>query len=217
METVEEIKLIDENLINELNNVASNKLEYWDIRCSVNKGMSLDFTDQKSKEISRNLVSSKEFVAVSTIMMYLSLPHEVDTSEAMLCAWQLGKTIAAPKISWQQRHMIPVEIKALDTGFSTEYGGLRNPVKGVPIPFEEIGLVITPGLGFDKSGNRLGRGGSYYDRFFSHPKLKAIKCGLAFSEQLIDEVPTDSHDVPLDMLVTDKEVLYFNSHKPKNE
>jgi 5-formyltetrahydrofolate cyclo-ligase len=172
---------------------------------------------EKNKRLSQNLIRCKEFSAVSTIMMYLALPHEADTSEAMLCAWQSGKTVAAPKISWQQRHMIPVEIKTLDTGFSTEYGGLRNPVKGVPIPFAEIELVVTPGLGFDKSGNRLGRGGSYYDRFLSHPMLKAVKCGLAFSEQVIDEVPTDSHDVPLDMLVTDEKVWYFNSHKPKNE
>jgi 5-formyltetrahydrofolate cyclo-ligase len=176
-------------------------------------GMSLEERVEKSRKACQNLMRTEQFADVVTVMAFLSLPHEVDTSEAILCAWQLGKTVAAPKISWQQRHMIPVEIKSLDTGFSTEIGELRNPVKGLPIPFEEIDMVITPGLGFDKSGNRLGRGGSYYDRFFTNEGLKAVKCGLAFAEQVVDHVTVTDRDVPVDMLVTDEQVVYFNSDK----
>ncbi len=176
-------------------------------------GMSLEERVEKSRKACQNLMHTEQFADVVTVMAFLSLPHEVDTSEAILCAWQLGKTVAAPKISWQQRHMIPVEIKSLDTGFSSEIGELRNPVKGVPIPFEEIDMVITPGLGFDKSGNRLGRGGSYYDKFFTNKGLRAIKCGLAFAEQVVDHVIVTDHDVPVDMLVTDEQVVYFNSDK----
>ena len=176
-------------------------------------GMSLEERVEKSRKACQNLMRTEQFADVVTVMAFLSLPHEVDTSEAILCAWQLGKTVAAPKISWQQRHMIPVEIKSLDTGFSTEIGELRNPVKGLPIPFEEIDMVITPGLGFDKSGNRLGRGGSYYDKFFTNKGLRAVKCGLAFAEQVVDHVVVTDHDVPVDMLVTDEQVVYFNSDK----
>jgi 5-formyltetrahydrofolate cyclo-ligase len=147
-------------------------------------------------------------------MMYLSLPHELDTSEAILCAWQMGKTVVVPKVSWQQRHMIPVQINSLETGFSEEVPGLRNPTTGAPVPFEDIDLVVAPGLGFDRKGNRLGRGGSYYDRFFSNKELKAAKCGFAFAEQVVETVPVTEHDVPVDMLVTDEEVLYFGKNKP---
>jgi len=146
-------------------------------------------------------------------MMFLSLPHEVDTSEAILHAWQLGKTVAVPKISWQQRHIIPVRINSLETGISTGVSGLRNPVAGVPVPFGEIDLVVTPGLGFDKKGNRLGRGGSYYDRFFANEELKAARCGLGFSEQLVDSVPTTEYDEPVEILVTDEEIIYFDNQK----
>jgi 5-formyltetrahydrofolate cyclo-ligase len=69
-------------------------------------------------------------------------------------------------------------------------------------------------LGFDKSGNRLGRGSSYYDRFFIQDGLKAGKCGLAFAEQVVDQISVSEHDVPVDMLVTDETVMYFNSDKP---
>ncbi len=168
---------------------------------------------QKSRKACANLLSLPHFQSASSIMMYLSLPHEVDTSEAILHAWQLGKTVAVPKISWQQRHMIPVRINSLETGFSTCASGLRNPTGGVPIPFEEIDLVVTPALGFDTQGNRLGRGGSYYDRFFANEDLRAARCGLAFAEQLLDSIPVTESDMPVDFLVTDEGVVYFNNRK----
>ncbi len=167
----------------------------------------------KSRKACLNLISTPQFQSASVVMMYLSLPHEVNTSDAILCAWQLGKIVAVPKISWQQRHMIPVQINSLETEFSTEVSGLRNPVAGAPVPFEEINLVVTPALAFDRKGNRLGRGGSYYDRFFTNEKLLAPKCGFAFAEQLIGSIPVAEHDVPVDFLVTDEEVIYFHEWK----
>ena len=172
--------------------------------------LSVEARSEKSKSACRNLTETTQFQQSAVVMIYLSLPHEVDTSAAILAAWQHGKTVAVPKISWQQRHMIPVIITSLETGFSTEVGGLRNPITGAPMPIEEIGLVVAPGLGFDRKGNRLGRGGSYYDRFFASKDMRAVKCGLAFEEQIIENVPTVEHDVQMDMLVTDDEVLYFN-------
>jgi 5-formyltetrahydrofolate cyclo-ligase len=175
--------------------------------------MSAEQRSEKSRKACRNLVSTPQFQSASTVMMYLSLPHEVDTSEAILHAWQLGKIVAVPKISWQQRHMIPVQINSLETGFSTEVTGLRNPIRGVPTPLEEINLVVAPLLGFDSKGNRLGRGGSYYDRFFANKELKAPRCGFAFAEQMVDSIPATEHDKPVDFLVTDKEIMYFNNRQ----
>lgn len=167
----------------------------------------------KSRKACRNLIATEQFQSASIIMMYLSLPNEVDTSEAILHAWQLGKTIAVPKISWQQRHMIPVQISSLETGFSTGAGGLRNPVAGVPIPFGQIDLVVAPGLGFDRLGNRLGRGGSYYDRFFANKDVTASRCGLAFAEQIVESIPTTESDEPVHFVVTDEEVIYCAGQK----
>jgi len=166
---------------------------------------------KRSRQACKNLVDTEEFANAGSVMVFLSLPNEIDTCELILTAWQKGKVVAAPKVSWQQRHMIPVEINTLDTGFSTDVAGLRNPVRGTPVPFSDIDLVVTPGLGFDKFGNRLGRGGSYYDRFFSNENVKTIKCALAFQEQFVDEIPVTDDDVPVDMLVTDERVIHFKS------
>jgi 5-formyltetrahydrofolate cyclo-ligase len=168
---------------------------------------------EKSRRACQNLISTSEFQNASAIMMYLSLPHEVDTTEAILQAWQMEKIVAVPKISWQQRHMIPVRINSLEAGFSTGTSGLRNPVAGVPVPFDQIDLVVTPAMGFDRQGNRLGRGGSYYDRFFTNKELKALRCGFAFAEQLVDSIPVTECDEPVDFLVTDEEIIYFTPHQ----
>lgn len=180
-----------------------------------NRLLSMPADEQKarSKEACQHLISTDEFQQASIVMLFLSLPHEVDTSEAILHAWQLGKTVAVPKISWQQRHMIPVQITSLETGFSTSVSGLRNPTGGVPIPFGDIDLVIAPALGFDRQGNRLGRGGSFYDRFFANKEVKAVRCGLAFAEQVLDTIPVTDSDEPVHFIVTDEEIIYCDERK----
>jgi 5-formyltetrahydrofolate cyclo-ligase len=172
-----------------------------------------DRRKDKSRRACRNLVSTRQFQDASIVMIYLSLPHEVDTSEAILHAWQLGKTVAVPKISWQQRHMIPVRINSLETGFSTGAGGLRNPITGVPIPFGDVDLVVAPALGFDRAGNRLGRGGSFYDRFFANEEVTAWRCGFAFAEQVVETIPVTEKDEPVDSLVTDEEIIDCGTRK----
>ena len=164
---------------------------------------------EKSSKACRNLISTPQFQSASTVMMFLSLPEEVDTSESILNAWQLGKTVVVPKVAWRHKHMIPVQINSLETGILTEESGLKNPASGIPLAFEEIDLVVTPGLGFDRKGNRLGRGGAYYDRFFANEELKAARCGFGFTEQLVETVPVEEHDEPVDMLVTDENIIYF--------
>src|SRR3989339_1051914 len=95
-------------------------------------GITPEHRAERSKQANQLLVSTPEFQNSSTIMLFLSLPHEIDTSEAILRAWQMGKTVVVPKVSWQQRHMMPVKITSLEIGLATDRTGLRNPVNGAP-------------------------------------------------------------------------------------
>lgn len=167
---------------------------------------------EKSKAICRHIIETETFQRAAVVMAYLSLPHEVDTTPLILQAWQQGKTVAVPKVSWEQRHMIPVEIKSLETGLHTDDRGVRNPTNGTPVPFDDIDLVIAPGLGFDRLGNRLGRGGAYYDRFFAGGKITATRWGVAFGEQLCGEIPHDEKDVVMHAVVTEAGII-----QPANE
>ena len=157
----------------------------------------------------KRLTSQGEFTEADVIMLFLAMPDEVQTVAAALSAWQMGKTVVVPKVSWEHLRMQPVEIKGLDTEMTVTQHGLTEPVEGQPVPVEMIDLVVVPALAFDRSGHRLGRGAGFFDRFLSQPDCRALSCGLAFHEQLVDTLPIEPHDHPVDMLVTDEEVIRF--------
>ncbi|MBW8001045.1 MAG: 5-formyltetrahydrofolate cyclo-ligase [Planctomycetes bacterium] len=168
---------------------------------------------QKSRRACERLISTAQFQDASVIMMYLAIPNEADCCDAIAAAWQQGKTVIVPKVCWEDKEMTVVQIDSLEADFSTEVSGLRNPIDGVPVPFGQIDLVVTPALAYDRRGNRLGRGGAYYDRFFASDELKASRCGFAFSEQLVESVPVENHDQMVHFLVTDSEVITFDNQQ----
>ncbi|MGE5608449.1 MAG: 5-formyltetrahydrofolate cyclo-ligase [Bacillota bacterium] len=164
---------------------------------------------QKSSAACGFLVGTPEFQAAHVVMLYLSMPTEVDTASLALRCWQQGKTVVVPKVSWDQRRMMPVEITSLQTGLTTTGPGVREPIAGNPIPVDLINLVVVPGLGFTPQGYRIGRGMGFYDRFLAQPEFMGLSCGLAFEEQILENIPVLDHDMPLGMLVTDHGIRRF--------
>jgi 5-formyltetrahydrofolate cyclo-ligase len=142
-------------------------------------------------------------------MLYLSTPHELDTAQLALKCWQTGKTVVVPKVSWDQRRMLPVEITSLQTTMTTTGPGVREPVSGQPIPVNMIDLVIVPGMGFTNDGHRIGRGMGFYDRFLALPDFIGVSCGMGFEEQIVPQLPVLDHDMELSMLCTDRGIRRF--------
>ncbi len=157
------------------------------------------------------LIATEEYKQAEVIMVFLSLPTEVNTGPLVHHAWRDRKRVLAPKVSWEQRRMLPIEIQSLSDDELTESQfGIREPAQGLPFPIENIDLVIVPGLGYDLRGNRIGRGRGFYDHFLSHPEWHGIACGLALAEQVVKQVPVVEKDRKVDMLVTDQAVYRFN-------
>jgi 5-formyltetrahydrofolate cyclo-ligase len=155
------------------------------------------------------IAASQEFAAAEVVMLFLSMPQEIDTASLALRCWQSSKSVVVPKVSWDQRRMLPVEISSLQTGVTTSGQGIREPDSGKPIPLNLIDLVIVPGLGFTEAGFRIGRGMGFYDRFLAQGDFVGRSCGLAFEEQIVPQLPVLDHDVPLHMLVTDRGIRRF--------
>jgi 5-formyltetrahydrofolate cyclo-ligase len=164
---------------------------------------------QKSLAACRHLLCSPEFDTARIVMLYLSTPAEVDTAPLALRCWQQGKTVVVPKVSWDQRRMLPIEITTLHADLTTTGPGVREPIAGKPIPINLIDLVVVPGLGFSEDGCRIGRGMGFYDRFLAQRDFIGLSCGLAFSEQIVETLPVQDHDIPLSMLVTDLGIRRF--------
>jgi 5-formyltetrahydrofolate cyclo-ligase len=158
------------------------------------------------------LAASPEFAAARVVMLYLSMPTELDTASLALRCWQQEKTVVVPKVSWDGKRMLPVEISSLQTSMTTSGLGVREPSGGQPVPTQEIDLVIVPGLGFTNLGHRIGRGMGFYDRFLAQPEFVGVSCGLGFEQQVVDELPIMEHDVPLSMLATDTKIRRFASN-----
>jgi 5-formyltetrahydrofolate cyclo-ligase len=167
--------------------------------------------ETKSLRAAHRLFEQPEYVKAEIIMVFLSLPTEIETSPVVLRAWQDRKRVLAPKVSWSQRRMMPVEIRSLTDDLAVSQMGMREPVSGIPIPISLIDLVLVPGLAFDEFGHRLGRGRGFYDRFLAHPEFTGVACALAFEEQMTPSVPVGPLDRKVSMLITDKKVRRFKS------
>jgi len=176
--------------------------------------MSPEQRKSASADITAALVETPEWQRAKTIMIYLSLAHEVETSGLAYRAWQAGKTVVVPKItSVEKIRMTPVEITSLsetdEGGVRQSLWGLREPAAMKPYPLEQIDFVCVPGLGFSKVGTRIGRGKGFYDRFLGQEALLATSCGIAFDEQVRAALPVEAMDEPIDMLISPSGVLRF--------
>jgi len=167
---------------------------------------------QLSLAACRLLLALPEYARARSVMLYAPIPGEVDCRPIAVAGWKDGKTVLLPRVTWLLRHMVAVPVHSLDQKLVTTRNGLREP-DGEPWPIEKIDLIIVPGLAYDRHGNRLGRGGGFYDRFLARPGLAAHTCGLAFSVQVLRELPVHPNDYPVKVLVTDKEVLRFKNDK----
>ncbi len=164
----------------------------------------------KSMAACKRLITQPEFERARVVMLYLSMPGEVDTAPLALRGWQDQKTVSAPKCSWDHRRIVPLQIHSMEAGLVATKGALREPEAGEPVPLETLDLVVVPGMAFDRRGNRLGRGAGFYDRFLASPQFRGTAVGLAFREQVLEQLPVRENDVPVHMLVTDEEVLRFS-------
>lgn len=165
--------------------------------------------EQRSAAACRLLCAQPEYQRAGTLLIFLSTPQEVDTRQLALQAWADLKRVVAPRVSWDQRRLLPIEVHSLVSGMEEGYMGIREPVEGFPVPVSELDLVVVPGLAFDRQGNRLGRGRGFYDRFLSHPDFRGVSCALALEEQFVESIPVGPSDVRVHMLVTDVAVRRF--------
>jgi 5-formyltetrahydrofolate cyclo-ligase len=163
---------------------------------------------QKSRDACMRLIGLPEFQSAATIMVYLQIPRELETLDIINAVLASGKTLLSPVVLPDDKMMHAGRLQGPDDpDLTTSDYGIREPIHSPPWPIEQIDFLVVPGMAFDRHGNRLGRGGGYYDRFLAQPGLRAFKCGLAFEEQLLPSVPMHKHDVPVDAIVTDARIV----------
>ncbi len=170
------------------------------------KELKQQYTPDQLKETGINVMNEFEkhprFISAKTIFLYWSLPDEVPTHE-FIEKWSKEKKILLPRVVGDHLELREyASIESLETG--TSYG-IQEPTGPVFTDFENVDLVVTPGLAFSAQGARLGRGGGYYDRtlpFLSN----AYKVGVGFSFQILKYVPYGELDIMLDEVVSNSDI-----------
>lgn len=144
-----------------------------------------------------------EFEKAKTIAGFASVGTEINTYPLLEGALKLGKRLCLPRLAKEKDHFFfyPVQdLKDLTPGAF----GIFEPAAGKHIEWEELDLVLVPGLAFDDAGNRLGFGKGYYDRALPHLKPSALTIGLGYSFQMVPDLPAETHDVKVKALLNEK-------------
>jgi 5-formyltetrahydrofolate cyclo-ligase len=163
----------------------------------------------------RHLLSLPELEGARTVALYSAIGQEPSTFEIRYALGKLGTRLAYPRVVEGRLILHRVEP---DRTLRPGYRGIPEPSAEEPtVSPDEVDLFVVPGLLFDRSGNRLGRGGGHYDRLLGEARPDANRIGLCYAEQVIEVIPADRWDRPVDLVVTDREVIRVSRVRREGE
>lgn len=166
------------------------------------------FTERHVAEASRavcdRVLQSRPFREAAVVFGYLSFPNEISVDAVLEAALRLGKTVAVPWIV-SQNEMKAALLDSLDDLPFDRYGIRTAPEPVKLIPPERLELLLVPGVGFTKTGCRMGRGAGFYDRFLV--QTQGFRLGITCDSLLREKLPVDECDQPVDALVTETKYI----------
>ena len=157
-----------------------------------------------SRAVCARVLALPEVRAARAVGAFWPLPDEPDLRPALRTLRERGVTVALPVVAGPRR----LEHRAFEGADALVAGrwGLREPRPAAPpVDVGDLDVVLVPGLAFGRDGSRLGYGGGYYDAFLA--VTSAVRVGVTFSAALVETVPTEPHDVAVDMVVTDAQTV----------
>lgn len=184
-------------------------MEKKEIRKRINTAILAMPTSERERlsvEIQRKVTAIPEFRDARCVAAYCAMPFEVITDAIMREALNDNKILCLPRTNWEARRMDMVRVEDMDSGLAPGIKGIMEPTGMEIIQSYDIDLVIVPGRAFDRSCNRIGQGGGFYDAFLAKLRPDCMKCAVAFDIQILDSVPTEEHDLPVDMIITETEI-----------
>jgi 5-formyltetrahydrofolate cyclo-ligase len=165
---------------------------------------------KKVRAIEDRLFEFANFLEAKIALLYVSGDNEVQTSHIIKRAYSYNKIVVLPAFDPKTFEM---ELMKVDK-FAQE---LKPGPRGVPepnadrckiVPIDRIDIAIIPGIAFDEKGGRIGTGRGYYDRLIPNLAVTTRKVALTLEDQIIPQVPMESHDKHVDIIITDKRIIY---------
>ena len=170
-----------------------------------------DFDEEYIKSASLGLcellASTDEFNIAKTILLYYPIKNEISPLSIFEIAKKEGKSVAFPVCNKDSTTLTFKKVDDMSQLKKSTFGICEPKESCHNICLDKHTLCVVPALAFSKEGHRLGYGMGYYDRFLENFEGKSI--GLSYSKLLCDTLPQDEHDIPLDIIITESEVLYI--------
>ncbi|ANB60452.1 5-formyltetrahydrofolate cyclo-ligase [Anoxybacteroides amylolyticum] len=157
-------------------------------------------------QIAARLYAFPVWQRATTVALTISKGQEINTTPLIENAWKEGKIVCVPKCYPTTKTMTFRAIRSFDQ-LETVYFGLSEPIEAVTdeIAPEAIDVMIVPGICFSIDGYRIGYGGGYYDRYLQQVKSPTVS--LAYPFQVMEQLPIEPHDIPVDYIITNEKVI----------
>ena len=171
------------------------------------RAMSSDMIDARGLKVQSRFLATPYYSEARVVALYAPIRGEVPTNDILAAALADGKTVCYP-LSHVHGRVLSFRAITADTELEPGRLGVREPTNSEElVAVEQIDVFVVPGLGFSKDGKRLGRGGGYYDATLKAGTDRSRRVGLAFEEQVLNDLPVTTEDIPMDLVVTESETF----------
>lgn len=175
----------------------------------------LDLVQEDSARIRENLLSLDRIRLAASVMLYLPARGEVDTWPLLDHFWARGSEILLPRCCDGSPGIMDAYAVTSREDLGPGCFGLIEPrmERAILVRKPQPEVIILPALAFDRRGYRLGFGGGYYDRFLPTLGCAPLLVGPAYAFQLLDSIPVEPWDQPVEMIVTPESILHISSER----
>lgn len=165
---------------------------------------------EKTKAIEDRLFDFANFLESKIVLMYVNNENEVQTANILQRTFQYGKIVVLPAYHPDNFEMTPKKIDDLNKDLQMGPRNIQQPheTRCKIVPIEKIDIAIIPAIALDEKGGRIGSGEGYYDRLIPNLAITTRKVALAFEAQIIPQVPIESHDKHVDIIITEDRIIY---------
>lgn len=164
----------------------------------------------KTHELINRLFEFANFLEAKIVLLYINCDIEVATQDIIKKCLDYNKIVVLPAFDIEKYQMKLLKVDNLDAELKVGPRGILEPDKSLCkiVPIKRIDIAIIPGIAFDEKGARLGSGKGYYDRLIPKLSITTRKVALAFESQIIPQVPMESHDRHVDIIITEDRIIY---------
>jgi 5-formyltetrahydrofolate cyclo-ligase len=163
-----------------------------------------------NEQIETRLFEFANFLESKIALLYINNSSEVFTEQIIKRCFDYNKLVVLPVFDTSKHTMQLFKIDNYNTDLKQGMRGLLEPneARCKAVPIDCIDIAIIPGIAFDEKGGRIGTGDGYYDRLIPKLPITTRKVSLAFESQIIAQVPMESHDKHVDIIITENRVIY---------